>query len=285
MSNAFDMMSFLLDIADVPTAGLSNYSELVDDVDKEAWTVFVTEANATLSPMGLTAEFEMLRWDAMCISGLAKRESLMSPIELGCKPAEKFILASGRMRVIGRYMSCTLISGWARLKEMYPNCPQVAIEDLDENFFRIPDKDRFAEDSCSTCPIEHRVSKLEADVAVLQQGKQPIMQMQSREDVVRLHTGPFPKHYNEHRIRRGFEGNYMTESFVFLSISFNHGYSILHISFGASKLASNKVVAFISLKRSEAEALEAEFNGTQWGFGRIKVEPANEGSPRQGAVL
>ena len=61
MSNAFDMMSFLLDVVDVPTAGLSNYSDLVDDVDKEAWTEFLTEANATLSPMGLMAELEMLR--------------------------------------------------------------------------------------------------------------------------------------------------------------------------------------------------------------------------------
>ena len=60
MSNAFDMMSFLLDVVDVPSGGPSNYSDLVDDVDKEAWTEFLTEANAILSPMGLTAELEML---------------------------------------------------------------------------------------------------------------------------------------------------------------------------------------------------------------------------------
>ena len=207
MSNAFDMMSFLLDAVDVPTAGLSDYSDLVDDVDKEAWTEFLTEANATLSPMGLMAELEMLRWDAMCVTGIAKRESFLSPIELGCKPADKFILASGRMRVISRYMSSTLVAGWVRLKELFPNCPQIEIEDLDENFFRIPDKDKFAEDSCPPCPIEHRVANLEADVALLQQGQQPSMQMQFREDLVRMYTGPFPKHYNESRIRKGFEGN------------------------------------------------------------------------------
>ena len=73
----------------------------------------------------------------------------------------------------------------------------------------------------------------------------------------------------------------MIFSFFF---AFNQGYNLLNISFGASKVASNKVVAFVSLKRSEADALAAGYNGIQWAFGRIKVEPAIEGSPRQGAA-
>ena len=76
----------------------------------------------------------------------------------------------------------------------------------------------------------------------------------------------------------------MTEMIFLFFFAFNQGYNLLNISFGASKVASNKVAVFITLKRSEADALAAEFNGTQWGFGRIKVEPAIEGSPRQGAA-